>query len=98
MRLCRVCKTVLSDSGSRTCRVCYRKQAPATPLRAASEKLGLSLARIAKRASVHERTVERVASGRPAGRRVALALERVTGVDAGLLMRGTVAPDPQVRR
>ncbi len=87
MRLCADCKTPLSDPGSRRCRGCYRGDAT-TPLRVARARLGLSLAVISVRSEVPYATVKYVASGRPASRRVALALERVTGVDAGVLMKG----------
>lgn len=89
MRLCSVCKKILSDPGSKRCRRCYRGSP--TPLRTASSTLGLSLVVISKRSEVPYSTVRATAAGRPASRRVALALEKVTGVDAGVFMRGTAA-------
>ena len=91
MALCRVCKERLADPGSKHCRRHYRSQSPRTPLRQARERMDVSLPTIARKAGLALTTVEHVAQGRPATRRVALALERVTGVNAGILMRGVRA-------
>lgn len=89
MKLCLGCHLEVTDPGTKRCRACYRALAAPHPLRTWREKTGTSFEVLAEEIGSDVRTVQRIASGEPASKAVALKLSRATGLEFGALVRGT---------
>jgi hypothetical protein len=90
VRKCASCPNPVTDPGTKRCRACYRALGAPHPLREWRERTGTSFAKLAEKARLDVRTVERVASGavNPSGP-VLMKLSQATGLEVVVLMRGT---------
>lgn len=89
MRKCAGCPALVADPGTKRCRACYRALAAPHPLRTWREKTGTSFEVLAGKIGSDVRTVQRIASGEPASKAIAMKLARETGLEFGALVRGT---------